>query len=102
MSRDWWIILRFAILGLVVATVFFAFFETKALAGTPVAVWVIGAAAILCPGFLPFIWAAAVEMDIPNLRIIWLIVGLINCVVYAVLGAIYVRLRNWRAGTARV
>jgi hypothetical protein len=48
MNRDWWTILRFAILGLAMA------------------IWVIGAALLLCPGLIPFAWAASIEMQMPS------------------------------------
>lgn len=102
MSKDWRIILRFAILGLAIAAIFFAFFETKSLMDSPMAVWAIGAAFLQCPGFIPFAWAASVEMQMPSFSLIWLMVGLSNFVFYIALGAVYVRFRNWRAGTARI
>jgi hypothetical protein len=102
MRKDWWTILRFAILGAALAAVFFAFFEAKSLVDSSMGIWVIGAALILCPGFIPFAWAASVEMDLPSFKLIWLIVGLINCVIYGALGAAYVRFRNWRAGAVRI
>jgi hypothetical protein len=39
-------------------------------------------------------------MEMPSFRLIWLIVALMNCVIYAVVGAVYVRLRKWRSGAA--
>jgi hypothetical protein len=102
MSKDWWTILRFAILGVALAAVFFAFFETNSLVDSSMGIWVVGAALILCPGFIPFAWAASVEMELPSFKLILLIVGLINCVIYAALGAVYVRFRLWRAGTVRI
>jgi|SRR5580704_11317040 hypothetical protein len=102
MSRNWWTILRFAILGLVVAAIFFGLLETKLLMDGPLAIWVIGVALLLCPGFIPFAWAASAEMQMPSFARIWLIVGVINFLFYAAIGTVYVRFRNWRAGTARI
>jgi hypothetical protein len=102
MSKDWRIILRFALVGLVIAAIFFPCLKTKSLVDGPLAIWVIGAVLILCPGFIPFAWAASVEMQMPSFTRIWLIVGVINFVFYAAIGVVYVRFRSWRAGTARV
>ena|SRR6266567_2066697 len=99
MSKDWRAILRFAILGLAIAGIFFAFLESRSLLESSIAEWVLGAALILCPGFIPFVWAMGVEMGTPGFVVMWLIVGLINCVVYAFIGAAYLRFQKWRRGT---
>jgi hypothetical protein len=103
MNKDWRTILRFAIVGLSIATVFFTLFESKLLVDNSTPVWTHGAALILCPGFIPFAWwMAAGELAVQNVELMWLIIGLINYLLYGALGAVYVRFRNWGAETARI
>jgi hypothetical protein len=47
MNKDWRTILRFAIVGLSIATVFFTLFESKSLVDNSTPVWTHGAALIL-------------------------------------------------------
>ena len=102
MSRDWRTIFRFAILGLAIAAVFFMFLETNLLVDIPMLGWAFGAALLFCPGIIPYAWwMAAGELPVQNVKLMWLVIGLINFVFYAALGAAYVRVRTWRAGIAR-
>ena len=98
--KDWRTILQFAVLGLVVAAAFFGFFETDPPPGSPVALWAGGAALLLCPGSLLFVLAFDIEPQTTGFTVMWLIIGLINCGVYAVIGAAYVGLRKRRDGSA--
>ena len=96
-------ILRFAATGVVIAIlvggVLFAYLKTD-----PPDNWIrtgaVLVAVVLCPGFIPFAWAAAIEMGIPSRLIIWLAVIAINFVLYSGIGAVYVKLRSWREGTS--
>ena len=56
-------------------------------------------AIVLCPGFIPFGWAAGIELEVPSLSVVWLSVTVINFVLYGAVGAAYVKLTNWRGGT---
>jgi hypothetical protein len=100
MSKDWRIILRFAAVGLAISVVFFAFLRTDTLRESSIAHGAMWAGSILCPGFLPFLWAAAAELQLPGFALMWLIVGLINFVLYGLIGAAYVGLRKKREGVA--
>ena len=103
MNKDWRTTLRFAFMGLSIATVFFMFFESKSLVDNSTAVWTFGAALILCPGFSPFAWwMAASELPVQNVEFLWLIIGLINYLLYGALGVVYLRFRNWRTEMARI
>jgi hypothetical protein len=101
-SRDLRTIVRFAATGAVVASVVAALFLAYLKSDPPDNWTTIGAAlvaVVLCPGFIPFGWAAGVEMELPSLWVIWLTGTVINFALYGVLGAAYVKLRNWREET---
>jgi hypothetical protein len=55
---------------------------------------------IFCPGSLLFVIAFDIEPQSTGFAIMWLIIGLINFAVYAVIGAGYVGLRKKREGPA--
>ena len=101
-SRDSRAIIRFGVAGAViaaiVAAVLFAYLKSH-----PSDNWMttglILVAVVLCPGFVPFAWAAGVELEVPSLSVVWLSVTVIHFVVYGAIGAAYVKLRNWREGT---
>ncbi len=98
MSKDWRTILRFALLGVAIATVFFAYFETDPAPGSPIALLAGGAALFLCPGALIFVTAIDIEPQTTGFAIIWLVIGLINSVIYALVGAAFVGLRRKQEG----
>jgi hypothetical protein len=100
MSKDWRIILRFSLLGLAIATVFFGFSEMDPTPGSLVAIWMGVAAIFLCPGSLLFVTAIDIEPQTTGFTIMWLIIGLINCALYAAVGAAFVGLRKKRDGPA--
>jgi hypothetical protein len=100
MSKDWRTILRFAVLGLAVAAVFFGVSEMDPAPGSSVALVLGAATLLLCPGSLLFVTAIDIEPQTAGFALMWLIVGLINCAVYAVIGAAYVGLRKKREGPA--
>jgi hypothetical protein len=99
MSKDWRTILRFAVLGFVIAAVCFGFSELDPTPGSAFALWTGGATLILCPGSLLFVRAFDIEPQTTGFVFMWLIIGLINCAVYAVIGAAYVGLRKRPDGT---
>jgi hypothetical protein len=94
MSKDWRTIFRFALLGLAIAAVFLGISETDPTPGSAFALWIGGASLILCPGSLLFVIAFDIEPQTTAFAIMWLIIGLINCGVYAVVGAAFVGLRK--------
>jgi uncharacterized membrane protein SirB2 len=100
MSRDWRIIFRFALLSLAIAAVFFGISEADPSPGSSVAIWAGVATMILCPGSLLFVTAFDIEPQTTGSAAMWLIIGLINSAVYAVIGAAYVGLRKKRDGSA--
>jgi hypothetical protein len=100
MSKDWRTICRFALLGLAIAAVFFGISETDPAPGSAFALWTGGATLILCPGSFLFILAIDIEPQTTGFAIMWLIIGLINCAIYAVIGAAYVGLRKKRESSA--
>src|SRR5207249_367575 len=79
MSRDWHTIFRFAVVGLVVAAMFCAFFKTDSLAESWAAAWMSWASLVICPGYFVFILAVAGgELPIPDSALVWVIIGLSN------------------------
>jgi hypothetical protein len=96
MSKDRRTILFFAVFGVAIASLFFAYFKILFPTHSSGAVGALWAAILLCPGFLLFVWAAAIELDVPSLAIIWMITGLMNFVIYAGVGAAFVKLRKGR------
>ncbi len=103
MSRDWRTILRFAVVGFVVAAIFCAFFKADSLAESWAAPWMSWASLVLCPGYFVFILAVAGgELPIPDSALVWLTIGLFNCLYYASIGAVYVDIRKPRGRVARI
>jgi len=64
-----------------------------------VAIWIGVATIILCLGSLLFVTNFDIEPQTTGFAIMWLIIGLINFAVYAVLGAAYVGLQKKRDGS---
>ena len=104
MSKDWRIILRFAVVGLAVAAIFCAFFRIDSRSESWTTIWIFWASVVICPAwfFVFVVVVNAAELPVPDSRLVWLIIGLVNCLYYASIGAVYIRFRSWRAGTARV
>jgi hypothetical protein len=100
MSKDWRSILRFALLGLAIAGAFFGYFETDPPPASSMSFWTAGASLVLCPGSLLFVTAFDIEPQTSAFVVMWLIIGLINVGLYAVIGAAYVGLRKKRDGVA--
>jgi hypothetical protein len=95
MNKNWRTILLFAASGLAIAAFFFGYFEMDSAPGNSGAIWAGSAALVLCPGSFFF---ATLDIDIqPHTKAFdetWLIIGLINFALYAVIGTAYVRLRK--------
>ena len=100
MSEDWRAILRFALLGLAIAAVSFGISEVDPAPGSSAAIVIGVVTIILCPGSLLFVTAFDIEPQTTGFTIMWLIIGLINFAVYAVIGAAYVGLRKRGEGEA--
>ena len=81
-------------LGLAMAAIFFGFSEMDPAPGSLVALVLGGATLLLCPGSLLFVTAIDIEPQTTGFAVMWVIVGLINCAVYAIIGAAYVGLRK--------
>ena len=81
-------------LGLAMAVGFFAYFETNPPSASLIAPWIRGAAVVLCPGSWVFPAAVSSEPESKDFVLMWVINGLINPAVYAVVGAAVVGLRK--------
>ena len=99
MTRDWRTIFRFALLGLAIASVSFGISEADPTPGSSVAIWIGVATIILCLGSFLFVTNFDIEPQTTGFAIMWLIIGLINFAVYAVIGAAYVGLQKKRDGS---
>jgi hypothetical protein len=103
MSKDWRIILRFAVVGLVISAAFAAYqgvIDSKASTLSVSAGFI-----VLCPVsllFTPlFVWFfEAAEAGTPGFYLIWTLIGLANAALYAVIGAAYVGVRKKPEGDA--
>jgi hypothetical protein len=103
MSRDWWIIVRFAVVGLAVAAIFCTFFKTDSLAESWVAIWMSWGSLVACPGYFLFVLAVAGgELPMSDSGLVWLIIGIVNCPYYASIGAVYVDMRKPHGRVAKV
>ena len=100
MSKAWRTILWFAFLGLIIAAVLFGVSEMDPALGSFLAIVVGVATLLLCPGSLLFVMAIDIEPGTRGAVVMWLIIALINCAVYAVIGAAYVGLRKKRERAA--
>jgi hypothetical protein len=72
---------------LAIAAVFFGVSEMVLAPGSFVVLVLGGATLLLCPGSLLFVTAFDIEPQTVGFAVMWLIIGLINCAVYAVVGA---------------
>jgi hypothetical protein len=100
MSRDSRTILRFGVTGSAVAALGAALFFAYHTRDNWIDAGVMLVAFVLCPGLIPFVWAAGIEMEIPGIPITGLVVIAMNFVLYAAIGAAYTKLRSWREGTS--
>ena len=103
MSKDWKIILRFALLGLGIGALFAA---QQALidSGTP-NLSMDAVLILLCPVSLVFMplsvyFFEAAEVGAPGFYVLWGLIALANAALYAVVGAAYVGIRIGREGGA--
>src|SRR2546426_448286 len=103
MSKDWRIIVRCAVVGVVVAAIFCVFFKTDFLAESWAATWMSWASLVICPGYFAFILAVAGgELPIPESALVWVLIGLSNCLFYAAVGAACIGMREPRRGMFRI
>ena len=87
-----------ALVGLLIAAVLFAYFETDPRPGSPVALLAGGLALVLCPGSLLFVTWIDIEPQTGAFAVMWLIIGLINFALYGGIGLLISRFR-WKANT---
>ena len=102
-SQDWRTILRFAIVGLAVAAIYFIFSRTDYLANSWAGVWMFFASLLLCPGLFVFnLVVAGSELPIQDSVLVWSVIALANCLFYSTLGLIYVDFRKGRGNPAEI
>ena len=99
MSRGWQTILRFGLLGLAIAAVFFLISETDPRPGSSVGIAMGVAMIIFCPGCLVFAPSIDIALQGSGFAVFWSVIGLINFVFYAAIGAAWVRRRIKRDGS---
>lgn len=87
-----------ALVGLLIAAVFFAYFETDPRPGSLAALVAGGLALFLCPGSLLFVTWIDIEPQTSAFAVMWLIIGLINVALYGGIGLIVSRFK-WKANS---
>jgi drug/metabolite transporter (DMT)-like permease len=87
-----------ALMGLLIAGVFFAYFETDPRPGSPAALLAGVVVLVLCPGSLLFVTWVDIEPRTSAFAVVWLIVGLINFVLYGGIGLVVSRFK-WRSNS---
>jgi hypothetical protein len=87
-----------ALVGLLIAAVFFAYFETDPRPGSPAALVAGGLALVLCPGSLLFVTWIDIEPQTSAFGVMWLVIGLINLALYGGIGLIVSRFK-WKANS---
>jgi hypothetical protein len=104
MSKDWRTILRFAVVGIVIVIVFFVFNKTDFFTKSWAGIWMFWASLVICPAwFFVFVLVVdATELPVPDSALVWLIIGLVNCLYYASIGAVYVDMRKPRGRMAKI
>lgn len=91
--------LGFAAAGLVIATAFFAYFNTDPSLGTPMALWLECLTVVLCPGSLFFVTWIDIEPRTGAFVVMWVVIGIINCAVYGGIG-LFVSRYLWKSDRA--
>jgi hypothetical protein len=91
------LMIGFAILGVVIAAVFCSYFHTDPPLNGTSAVWASGASLVLCPGSFLFVTFIDAEPHTSGFAIMWLLVGLINFLLYGAIGAVIGK-RLWKSG----
>jgi len=103
MSQDWRYILRFAIVGLAVAAMFYAFFKTDSLVESCAATWMSWASLAIGQDISCTSWPLrGGELPIPDSALVWLVIGPVNCFYYTSIGAVYVDMRKPRSRVAKI
>jgi hypothetical protein len=97
MSKDWRTVFRFANVGLAIAAIFFVFSRADHLTESWAGAWMFWASLPLCPGLFVFnVLKAGSELPVPDTALMWLVIAFCNYLFYAILGLIYVDLRERR------
>ena len=103
MSKDWQVILRFALVVLAVAAIYLVFSRTDHPAEIWAGVVMFWASLLICPGLFVFnLIVAGAELPIRDTGLVWLVIALTNCLFYSTLGLIYVDFRGRRGNPAGI
>jgi hypothetical protein len=87
MKRRWLTSLS-ALIGLVIATALFVYFETDPPPSDPVALGVAAIGFFLCPGSLLSVAAIDIEPKTLDFVVMWLVVAAINFTLYGTIGEV--------------
>jgi hypothetical protein len=90
--------ISFAFVGLLIAAVLFAYFETDPWPGSSAALVAGGLALVLCPGSLLFVTWIDIEPQTSAFAVMWLIIGAINFALYGGIGLLVSRFK-WKANS---
>jgi hypothetical protein len=84
-----------AVTGLVIAGILFLLSETDPRPGSAGMLWLSGISMVLCPGSLAFVTVIDIEPQTNAFAIMWLIIGVLNFILYGGLGLLVSR-SIWR------
>jgi len=95
MSKDWRTILRFAAAGFAITGTYVLYqVLTDSSPPPPPNMLVLTLFTILCPSCLLTVPPFDIEIGTPGFYPLWTIVAIINAMLYAIISAVYVGLRN--------
>ena len=101
MSEDWRTVFRFAATGLVLTGVSLVCLMIYQLTLNPERNWLAIVAVCLCPWLLlvgRFFYVVE-QLTMRGLILALMFTAVMNCLLYAGIGATYVKMRHWREGT---
>ena len=101
MSKDWRTILRFGVTGLVIAAVYYVLDKSDVFSNSWVGASMFWASLVVCPGFFLLVLnVAGSELPVSSPTFAWLMIGLLNCLLYAFIGVTFFGSRRKQEGPA--
>jgi len=103
MKEDSRTILRFAVLGLVIGVVFCVFDKADFFSNSWVGALTFWVSIVICPAFFVQVMiVAGGELPLSNPTLWWFVIGLVNCLYYALIGLVYVDMRKPHRSSAEI
>lgn len=99
MSKEWRRILGFVGMGLVIATVYFWLDKSDVFSNRWIGPSMFWASLVICPGFFLLVLnVAGSELPVSSPTLAWLMIGLLDCLLYAFIGATFFGSRRKQEG----